>query len=332
MAGSNLHAVAKEAGVSVSTASRVLNKAPGTVAISAATIARVRAAANSLGYVPHAAARMLRTGRSRCIGVLGAHPSFFAARGHFTGEIMAGLMRAGVELGYHTTLLTGWEHFVAGGDIHADLGSADGLLVLNRDLYQNPAHMDTIRRCRIPVVYALEHPDGDPDVVYARPDDEQGGRLAVEALRHAGHERIGFGRNREWQGIFGRRQRGWETAMRAAGVELRDDWVFNETPDPQCVAELGLTAIIGANQSIGRTAHQVLADAGVPVELVVFGHLDERGAPLQDDPAVAHDLAGCIARAVHQLVGLIEGKTIDRQILAPMAFHPSTTALAGPTR
>jgi DNA-binding LacI/PurR family transcriptional regulator len=55
--------VAERAGVSRATVSYVLNDAAGQV-ISAATRARVLAAAEELGYTPHAAARQLRTGQS----------------------------------------------------------------------------------------------------------------------------------------------------------------------------------------------------------------------------------------------------------------------------
>lgn len=329
MSAATLAAVARQAGVSVSTASRVLNKAPGSVPISTGTVDKVRSAADALGYVPNAAARMLRTGRSRCIGVLGANPAFFAARGPFTGEIMAGLMRAGVELGYHTTLLTGWEHFVEGGDIHADLGSADGLLVLNRDLYQAPAHLEAIRRCRIPVVYALEYPADDADAVFASPDDVQGGRLAVEQLVAAGHRRIGFARSPEWQGIFGRRQQGWADGLLAAGITPDEAWVFDATPTPERTRELGLTAFVGANEPIGRDTAASMAAGGLAVEVVVFGHRDHQGRPFGTSAMVSHDLSECIARSVGQLVGLIEGRAIEHQIRMPMSYHPGAAQAAG---
>ena len=59
--------VAREAGVSIASASHALN---GTKPVSDALRRRVQAAADSVGYVPHAQARTLRTGRSRTLGVL----------------------------------------------------------------------------------------------------------------------------------------------------------------------------------------------------------------------------------------------------------------------
>src|SRR6476619_3657484 len=60
--------VAREAGVSIATVSRFLNGR--TTAVSTATGTRIQAAVEQLGYVPNLAARSLKTGRSRLIGVL----------------------------------------------------------------------------------------------------------------------------------------------------------------------------------------------------------------------------------------------------------------------
>ncbi len=63
----DLRDVARRSGVSVSTASRALR---GSERVSAATQAKVRAAAEALGYRPNASARALRTARSEFIGLV----------------------------------------------------------------------------------------------------------------------------------------------------------------------------------------------------------------------------------------------------------------------
>jgi DNA-binding LacI/PurR family transcriptional regulator len=70
--------VAKAAGVSAATVSRVLG---GSSAVSAESTRRVREAAGLLGYAPHVAARSLASGRTHVIGVLVpnlANPYFYA--------------------------------------------------------------------------------------------------------------------------------------------------------------------------------------------------------------------------------------------------------------
>ena len=61
--------IAREAGVSRTTVSHILNDQPG-VHLSAKTKTRVLATARRLGYVPNSAAQMLVTGRSQSIGLI----------------------------------------------------------------------------------------------------------------------------------------------------------------------------------------------------------------------------------------------------------------------
>ena len=61
--------IAREAGVSRTTVSHILNDQPG-VHLSAKTKARVLATARRLGYLPNSGAQMLVTGRSQSIGLV----------------------------------------------------------------------------------------------------------------------------------------------------------------------------------------------------------------------------------------------------------------------
>ncbi len=63
----NIHDVARKAGVSISTVSRVINR---TVPVSDEIASRVEAALRELNYVPRVAARNLATRRTNTIGVL----------------------------------------------------------------------------------------------------------------------------------------------------------------------------------------------------------------------------------------------------------------------
>ena len=63
----HIHDVAREAGCSISTVSKVLN---GSGAISVATRERIREVSARLGYVPQAAARMLKIRRMETVGLV----------------------------------------------------------------------------------------------------------------------------------------------------------------------------------------------------------------------------------------------------------------------
>ena len=74
--------VARAAGVSVTTVSKVLNNAPTTVAISRDTRDRIHGVCRELGYRPNRQAQSLRSGRSRLIGL--SMPVYFPGEGEET--------------------------------------------------------------------------------------------------------------------------------------------------------------------------------------------------------------------------------------------------------
>ena len=333
-----LAAVARRAGVSPSTASRVLSDADTPIPISERTIERVRAAARELDYVPSAAARALRTGRSRTLGVLGASARTFRSirRAGFMSEIMWGLIDAAVECRYHVTLLTGREGEAEPEDAGrlADLGMVDGVLVLNRDLSRNGDCIDVLRGTRKPVVYVLDYPD-DPDAYVSAPDDVQGGHLATQALLEAGHRRIGFVKRPAFAGLFGRRQAGWEQALREAGVDPRPEWVFESSrPDAGAAAAVGVTAVVCANEHIGSAFQRSAEAAGMKVPadmaMVQFGYDAPDAAGTRSVAAVVDPLADIVGEAVRMLVELVEGGTpVPRRRIFPHTLQRGES-LAGP--
>ncbi len=84
--GATLADVADAAGVGVATASRVVN---GGVNVSPATLKKVQSAIRRLGYLPNHAARILKGGRTKTIGLLvpSIADSFFAACAEAAEEV-----------------------------------------------------------------------------------------------------------------------------------------------------------------------------------------------------------------------------------------------------
>jgi DNA-binding LacI/PurR family transcriptional regulator len=299
--------VAEQAGVSVSTASRVLNKTQVTVPISDRTRKRVELAASELGYRPSAAARALRTGQTRTFGVLGNSPKAFwlwSEGDVFTSEMMRGMMEAAISHSFHMTLLTG----EASVDRMPDLGMVDGILVLNRDLSETPNIVDALKGSGKPVVYLLDYPEDEACHALA-PDDVEMGRLAVQTLIDAGHRRIGFARTDNWQGIFGRRERGWHRGLEEAGIACSSDWCMDVTSgDFSGVQTHGLSAVVCANSNIAR----VVRDA-TDVSVVAMVHSDADGNPPVDLAGVVFSLANIVQDGGDLLIRLIEGEAITPQ-------------------
>ena len=175
--------VAAAASVSVGTVSNVLNR-PEKVA--AATVARVQAAIDELGFVRNDAARQLRAGRSRSIGLLvldSANP-FFAevARG---AEEQADVEGMSILLGNSDQVPTRESAYL---DLFREQ-RVNGVLLTPVDLDEAPVRR--LAAAGIPLVLVDgELPSGDVPSVAV--DDVEGGHLAVAHLLALGRRRIAF--------------------------------------------------------------------------------------------------------------------------------------------
>lgn len=172
--------VAAAASVSVGTVSNVLNR-PDKVAPD--TVARVQAAIDRLGFVRNDAARQLRAGRSRSIGliVLDSANPFFA-------EVARGAEDRAAAVGM-SVLLGNSDQNPARESAYLDLfreQRVNGVLLTPHDL-DDPMLLDA----GIPLVLVDgELPGGDvPSVAM---DDVEGGLLAVSHLLELGRRRIAF--------------------------------------------------------------------------------------------------------------------------------------------
>lgn len=327
--------VAEAAGVSPATVSRVLNRRRSNVRISEATSERVRAAASSLGYIPSAAARALRTGRTQTIGVLASSPDVYLhlRQAGFVAEVFAGIMRGALDAGYHLCLLTGWDAAVDAGSL-GTLGFADGLLVVNRDLEHDDATVSALGGTTRPVVYTLDYPvRGDlPSTATAvSPDDAQGGRLAVERLLAAGHTRIGFARLPSHGGMHDIREKGWREALASAGITPEPAWVTELPSDPSFIQASALTAVVCGNEPIAAAVWEAAQVAGLDVPadvaLVCFGHTDSRGTPSSKRfPSVVHPLADTVEQALRVLVSMVAGAAAPAPpVRVPYTWHGTRT-------
>jgi len=199
--------VARRAGVSLGTVSNVLNH-PDRVA--APTLSRVRAAIADLGFVRNEAARMLRTGRSRTIGlvVLDVANPFFT-------DIAVGVEDAAETAGLTVVMCNSGEDSAREARHLAALEEQRSFGILLAPSGDRTPQVQDIRRRGIPVV--LVDRGSDDGLCSVSVDDVAGGRMAVEHLLDQGHQRIGFvgGPLRTTQ--VGDRLRGARLALRAAG-------------------------------------------------------------------------------------------------------------------
>jgi len=256
--------VAREAGVSVATVSRVLNdKGP----VSAATRIRIREVAERLRYSPHGAARSLITRKTRAVGVL--LPDIY---GEFFSELIRGIDLGARRSGYH--LLVSSSH----GDraeleavLRATWGRVDGLIVMSPEL-EMPALQANLPET-LPIVLLNSRSDGawfDSITI-----DNHGGAYAmVRHLLDLGHRRIALVNGPAGNFDAAERRRGYRDALRQAqgswSAELEFEGDFSEEAGYLAgtrILELAPrpTAVFAANDGMAIGVLSAFTDAGVRV-------------------------------------------------------------------
>ncbi len=177
-----IETIARHAGVSTASVSRVLRGLGGRPD----TVAKVRAAATELGYVPNAMARSLRGGQSRQVTFAMpdiGNPVYIA----MVRRIQEVVRSAGYRLLLHSTEADPAEELAALRAL-ADRHS-DGLILC--PIRVTPAHLEELARTAAPVVVIGSVPEDLP-VDSVRADSVTGAELAVRHLAGSGRRRIGL--------------------------------------------------------------------------------------------------------------------------------------------
>ena len=183
MAGSvSVIDVARRAGVSLGTVSNVLNRPER---VGPETRARVLAAISELGFVRNEAARQLRAGRSRTIGlvVLDIGNPFFT-------DLAAGVEAAAAEAGLSVVLCNSGESTTREEHYLNLLQEQRSFGILITPVSSRMTRLDAVRRQGTPAVLVDRGTSGRRCSVSV--DDVIGGRVALAHLIASGHRRIAF--------------------------------------------------------------------------------------------------------------------------------------------
>ena len=208
-----LRQVAALSGVSLKTASRALN---GEQYVSAATAAKVRAAAAQLGFRRNAIARDLRAGaRSPLVGLI------ISDLGNpFYSRVARGAERRLRAAGLQLISASSNEDAALEQTLIAEMleRRVSALLVVTSS--GDHGYLDAERRLGLPVVFLDREPaDIVADSVVL--DNDGGMRRAVEHLVERGHRRIGLVGDLSRLSTHRERYAAFESALTAAGI---DDW------------------------------------------------------------------------------------------------------------
>lgn len=334
--------VAKHAGVSPSTVSRVIADHPR---ISEATKRKVRAAMKELNYHPNAVARSLVRRRTHTIGVALSRSAEAALANPFFPEVLRGIGAVAREAGYSITLTTALSDDEEREQCIELLTQrrVDGLIVLASRT--DDALVDWLTEQTYPFVVLGRVPGRD--VPHVNNDNVLAAREATEHLLHLGHRHIAFIGGPSNFVVSIDRLEGYKQALHAAGVSFRPDLVaitdFSYEQSYDAARRLLSTpqsrvnpyeAIVNSSNSARRPSAVVAIDDSVAMG--VLSAARDMGLRVPDDvsivsfndspvcPHVAPPLTSVSipifdmgAAAAHMLCDALDGKQGERSVLLP---------------
>lgn len=323
--------VARIAGVSTMTVSRVINGHPK---VAAGTRDRVHAAMAALDYRPNIMARGLASGRSYNIGVLTVDTTLYGPR-----AALRGIELAARDRGYTVTIAhldDPDQTAVAQGATLLRTRACDGVILLQPLMAEvqtdaAPASAD------LPPMVAIHA--GTPGLYpVVSVDQRAGARLATEHLLGLGHRTVRHisGPQAWYEGL--ERAVGWTEALRAAGAEVlpvvQGDWsaASGYRAARALLAEPGVTAIFVSNDAMALGVLHALHELGLrcpeDVSLVGFDDYPEAEFFSPGLTTIRQDFDEIGRLSVGLLLDLVETGTPSTQhlVLEPELVVRASTA------
>jgi LacI family transcriptional regulator len=274
--------VAEQAGVSLGTASNVLNR-PERVA--ADTLARVLEVIDQLGFVRSSAAHQMRGGNSRCFGAV-----VLDASSPSSTETIRGLEDAVHEQGCAVVVCStdGSPEREARYLRLLEEQRVQGIVITPAT--RNVSHLHTLRdRGTVVVLLDRDNRNGNNgELCSVSVDHASGGELTARHLFELGHTRIAFVNGPLHLAQCQARRRGMRRSARLAGLDI-EETIIEYTVDPLTAfhqveeivdsfldLEERPTAVVCVNDQIALTVLRTLVERGirVPRDISLVGYDD----------------------------------------------------------
>lgn len=313
--------VARRAGVSTATVSRVLN---GSAAVIPETAARVQAAVEALGYHMHPAAHALASRRTRTIGVL-----IDELGGESSLPLLRGIERGALAAGYDFLICPMRYRQSAGRAPFADSG-ADGLIVFASSLPDD--ELARLQARGVPVVLLARTTPTGLGLPSVTVENEQGAAALVRyLLAQRGYRRFAFLEGQVDHEDSLARRRGWRMALSEWGLDYAAQCVgpgdFSEHTASSTVrgwvqAGVRPQVIVACDDDSAIGAIAALQSAGlrVPEDIAVVGFDDIRLAAYFQPPltTVRAPIEQAAERAVQLLMAWIETGSATAPVTLPV--------------
>jgi DNA-binding LacI/PurR family transcriptional regulator len=210
--------VAREAGVSVATVSRYINK---NAPVSTEVAERLQVVLNRMRYVPHAAARNLASRKTRVIGLLlnNLHNDFFV-------PLLNGVEAVVRKKGYNLIIAT--YHASSRDHVQPPIGphNTDGLLVFSDGLVDED--LITLHASGFPMVLVHRTPPPQLPIPSVTVENIDVTRQLIDHLINVhGKRKILFLRGPMDQEDSARRETGYRSALQANGIPVDENLILN---------------------------------------------------------------------------------------------------------
>ncbi|RLP89151.1 LacI family transcriptional regulator [Micromonospora sp. BL4] len=310
--------VARTAGVSVATVSKVVN---GRYGVAQATVERVREVIHQLGYEASLGAQSLRSHRTNVLGILVAEFEPFST------ELLKGASKEVAGTGYQLLAYSGGDgDGTAVGWERRSLARLSGTLI-DGAVIVTPTVVETKQGFHVVAVDPHTGPSGLPTV---DSDNFAGAMLATNYLLSLGHRRIGHISGRADLESARLREAGFRRAMADAGLAVDERLVrvggFRVESGAATAAELLTlpdrpTAVFAGNDLSAISTMDVARTMGltVPDDLSVIGfdNIPESALVTPQLTTIAQPLQRMGAEAMRLLIDLVGGVERDPHVRLP---------------
>lgn len=314
---STISDVAKHAGVSIATVSRVLN---GKVPVQADKAERVKRAVVELNFVPRPAARTLASRKTNTIGLV-----FSEIRGAFFPHLLKGIEAQLHEAGYELLVYS----------THSDrpikrkpIGehNTDGLLVFTTSL--DKEEIARLYKINFPVVLMHETPPAGMDIPVITVENKDGAVMLVNHLIEHGRRRIVFLRGPEGHEDSQWRERGYCEALVAHNIPFDEALVSSGEFDQETAYHsmkkliqdgVDFDAVFAGDDDASIGVYRALKEANrfIPDDVAVVGFDDVEFAGYISPPltTIRAPIEEVGREAVRQLLTLLNGGQAESLVL-----------------
>lgn len=314
---STISDVAKHAGVSIATVSRVLN---GKIPVQADKAERVKRAIAELNFVPRPAARTLASRKTNTIGLV-----FSEIRGAFFPHLLKGIEAQLHEAGYELLVYS----------THSDrpikrkpIGehNTDGLLVFTTSL--DKEEIARLYKINFPIVLMHETPPAEMDIPVITVENKDGAVMLVNHLIEHGRRRIVFLRGPEGHEDSQWRERGYREALAAHNIPFDEALISSGEFDQEAAYHsmkkliqdrVEFDAVFAGDDDASIGVYRALKEAKrlIPDDVAVVGFDDVEFAGYISPPltTVRAPIEEVGREAVRQLLSLLNGGQAQSLVL-----------------